>query len=178
MKNNVGPDGAPGEVGRGEGILFRLTPDGGVTEWRRGLGISNTLCWSPDHRRFYFGDTLDNEIRVYDFDAEAGTIAGERPFFTGFERGAPDGSAMDAEGCVWNCRYGGGCVVRIRPDGAIDRIVEMPALNITTCTFGGPDLRTLLITTAAAGDGSRLAGSLFGLAVEVPGLPEHRARLA
>ena len=72
---------------------------------------------------------------------------------------------MDAEGFLWNCRYGGGCVVRVAPNGAIDRVVEMPTPNVTTCTFGGDDLRTLYITTAAAGakPGDRFAGGLFTL---------------
>lgn len=180
MKNNVEPDGENGEVAPGEGVLYRIAPDGTATEWRRDLGISNTLCWSPDRTRFYFGDTLANEIRVYDYDAATGTIANERPFFRGFDRGLPDGSAIDAEGYLWNCRFGGACIVRIAPDGSIDRVVDMPVQNITTCTFGGPENRTLLITTAsmAGRRGDRLAGSLFGLEVEVPGLGENRFRVA
>jgi sugar lactone lactonase YvrE len=83
---------------------------------------------------------------------------------------------MDSAGYLWNCRFGGGCIVRLAPDGAVDRIVEMPVRNVTTCTFGGADLNTLLITTASivSPPGDRLAGSLFTLEVEVPGLPENR----
>jgi len=86
------------------------------------------------------------------------------------------GSAIDSAGFLWNCRFGGGCIVRLAPDGAVDRVVEMPVRNITTCTFGGPDLRTLFITTASivAPPGDRLAGSLFALDVDVPGVPENR----
>ena len=62
---------------------------------------------------------------------------------------------MDSEGYLWNCRYGGGCVVRVAPDGEVERVVEMPCGNITTCTFGGEGLRTLFITTATAGRGPR-----------------------
>ena len=98
MKNNVLPDGQLGEVGPGEGILYRIAPDGAVSEWRHGLGISNTLCWSPDRCTFYFGDTLANEIYAYDYDAKVGAISEERHFFTGFDRGSPDGSAIDSEG--------------------------------------------------------------------------------
>ena len=174
MKNNVLPDGELGEGGPGAGVLYRVAPDGGVTEWRKGLGIANTLCWSPDGRRFYFADTLANEIYAYDY--ADGTIANERRFQAGFDRGAPDGSAIDSAGFLWNCRFGGGCIVRLAPDGAVDRVVEMPVRNITTCTFGGPDLRTLFITTASivAPPGDRLAGSLFALDVDVPGVPENR----
>ncbi len=61
--------------------------------------------------------------------------------------GKPDCSTMDTEGYLWNFRYYGGCIVRVAPDGAIDRIVEMPVQNIPTCTFGGPDRKTLYVTT-------------------------------
>ncbi len=176
MKNNVLPNGELGEAGPGEGILYKITPDGTATIWRESLGISNTLCWSPDRRTFYFGDTLTNELRAYDYDISTASISGERPFFVGFKRGAPDGSAIDADGFVWNCRFGGGCIVRIAPDGSIDRVVDMPVSNITTCAFGGADLKTLFITTASivAPPGERLAGSLFSLNVATPGLPENR----
>ena len=91
----------------------------------------------------------------------------------------PDGSAVDRDGFLWNARYGGGCVVRVSPAGTVDRVVELPVDNITTCTFGGPDLKTLFITTARGGppERDRLSGSLFSLAVDVPGLPENRFRL-
>jgi sugar lactone lactonase YvrE len=180
MKNNVEPDGEAGSTGPGEGVLFRVGPDGAVSEELHGIGVSNTVCWSPDGTRFYFGDSLANRISAFDYDAATGRIGAGRPFFAGFERGSPDGSAVDAAGYLWNCRYKGSCIVRVAPDGRIDRIVEMPSLAITCCTFGGPDLRTLLITTASADrrPGDRLAGGLFGLAVDVPGLPERPYRWA
>lgn len=178
MKNNVLPDGQLGDVAPGEGILYRIAPDGAVTEWRQGLGISNTLCWSPDRTTFYFGDTLANEIYAFDYDARAGAITGERPFFTGFGRGAPDGSAIDSEGFLWNCRYGGSCIARIAPDGSLAEANDMPVTNITTCTFGGADLKTLYITTAGGGPAERLAGSLYAMRVEVPGMPENRFGVA
>ncbi len=181
MQNNVAGDGGDIPItDHGLGRLYRVTGKGVATIEKSGIGISNTLCWSPDNERFYFGDTLTNTISVWDYDLTTGTIAGERPFFAGFERGSPDGSAMDSEGCLWNARYGGACVVRVTPEGRVDRIVEMPVAAITTCTFGGPELKTLYITTARGGLGmannERLAGGLFALEVEVPGLPENMFR--
>ncbi len=178
MRNNVNPDGSAGEAGGKDGMLFRLDPDGRVTIWRRDLGISNTVAWSPDHRRFYFADTLANVIWSYDYDPATGEISGEAPFLQGFSRGLPDGSTVDAEGYLWNCRFSGGCIVRVAPSGKIDRVVEMPVKNVTTCTFGGPDLRTLYITTASveAPRGDRLAGGLYALESEVSGQPENRFR--
>jgi sugar lactone lactonase YvrE len=159
------------------GKLFRIAADGSCTVEKEGIGVSNTFCWSPDNTRFYFGDTAANTINVWDYDLRTGRIANERPFFTGFDRGGPDGSAMDREGYLWNARWGGGCVVRVAPSGEVDRIVEMPVTNITTCTFGGPQLKTLFITSAERSD-ERLSGSLYTLQVDVPGLPENRFRLA
>lgn len=175
MRNNVRPDGTSRECEGADGVLFRIDPEGAVTEWTRGIGIANTLAWSPSGTRFYFGDSAANRVDVYDYDAATGAIANPRPFLDGFGRGLPDGSAMDSEGCLWNCRYGGAAIVRVKPDGAIDRVLEMPAANITSCTFGGPDLKTLYVTSAALGAAlHRFAGALFAMETEVPGLPENR----
>jgi sugar lactone lactonase YvrE len=178
MRNNVNADGSSSEAGGRDGCLVRVETDGRVTCWRKALGISNTLTWSPDRRHFYFGDSMKNVIWVYDYDAESGAISNERPFLEGFTRGVPDGSTMDAEGYLWNCRYYGNCVVRVAADGTIDHVVEMPVQNITTCTFGGADLSTLFVTTASADAprGDRLAGSLFSIATDVKGQPENRFR--
>lgn len=178
MRNNVNPDGTLSEAGGKDGVLYRLDPDRKVSVWRRDLGISNTLTWSPDRRHYYFGDSLANVIWQYDYDAAKGEIANERPFLAGFKRGAPDGSAMDSEGYLWNCRYHGSCIVRVAPDGKIDSVVEMPVQNITTCTFGGPDLKTLYITTAKAEApaSDRLAGGLFAVRTQVAGQAENQFR--
>lgn len=178
MKNNVLPDGELGEAGPGEGILFRIAPDGTASQWLAGIGISNTLCWSPDRTRFYFGDTMDNVVWAFDYDA--GSIANRRDHFRGWERGGPDGSAIDAAGDLWNCRFGGGCIARVGPDGTLREAVEIGVPNVTTCVFGGDDLRTLYVTSAsiACPPGHRLAGSLFRLRSDIPGLPENRLRLA
>jgi sugar lactone lactonase YvrE len=178
MRNNVHPDGSAGEAGGTDGVLYRVDPGGAVSEWKRQVGIANTMAWSPDGATFYFADTLANTIYAYDYDRATGAISNERPFLAGFPRGSPDGSAVDNEGCLWNCRYGGGCIVRVRPDGAIERIIEMPATNITNCIFGGLGRRTLYATSASLGapPSDRLAGSLFAIESGVAGLPENRFR--
>jgi sugar lactone lactonase YvrE len=178
MRNNVNADGSAGDAGGQDGVLYRLDPDGTVTEWSRDIGISNTLAWSPDRRRFYFGDTLENVIWVHDYNPVTGAISNRRSFLQGFERGLPDGSCVDAAGYLWNCRYYGGCVVRVAPDGTIDRVIEMPVQNVTTCTFGGPDCKTVYVTTARgeARSFNRLEGSLFALETDIPGQAENRFR--
>jgi sugar lactone lactonase YvrE len=179
MRNNVGRNGEAGPAGGTDGVLFRLGSEG-ATIHRSGLGISNTVAWSPDRTRFYFGDTLANTIWVHDFDAARGTLGEPRVFFAGFERGVPDGSTVDAEGYLWNCRFDGGCIVRVSPAGEIAQVIEMPVSNITTCTFGGADLSTLFITTAGATapPHERLAGSLFAIETSTKGQPENRFKLA
>lgn len=173
MQNNVDANGQGTPVDDHHlGTLYRVRRDGSVTVQDEKLGISNTLCWSPDGTVFYFGDTLQNTIFAWDYDAATGDIANKRPFFSGFERGGPDGSAIDQDGYLWNARYGGSCLVRVAPDGSIDRIVEMPTSNLTSCTFGGPDLKTLFITSAAQ-PGELYAGSVFSMPVDVPGQPEN-----
>jgi sugar lactone lactonase YvrE len=179
MRNNVNPDGSQGEeAGGSDGILVCIDPDRSVKEWKRDIGISNTVAWSPDHKRFYFADSLDNRIWLYSYDEKTGAIDSEQTFLHGFTRGLPDGSAVDSEGYLWNCRYSGKCIVRVAPDGRIDRIIEMPVTNVTSCTFGGQDLRTLYITSAANGapPEERLAGGLFSLRTRTPGQPENRFR--
>jgi len=176
MRNNIAADGSAIEFGGTDGVLLRLDADGKTSVWRKDIGISNTMAWSPDRQRFYTGDSIANVVWAYDYDQATGAISNERPFLQGFARGLPDGSAMDAEGFLWNCRYYGNCVVRVAPDGKIDRVVEMPVKNITTCCFGGADLKTLFVTTASAHAplGDRLAGSLFAIRTEVKGQAENR----
>jgi sugar lactone lactonase YvrE len=176
MRNNVNADGSDGEAGGTDGILFRIDPGGNATEVENQIGISNTLVWSPDQTKFYFGDTLVNTIWAYDYNSRAGYIRKTGEHLANFPRGLPDGSTIDADGFVWNCRWEGACIVRITPGGEIDSVVEMPTRNITNCTFGGKDLDILYITTAAspADKGDRLAGSLFAVKTKVRGLPENR----
>jgi len=175
MRNNVKENGEPADAGGRDGVLYRVDGGGGWSEHRRDIGISNTLLWSRDRSRFYFADTLRNEIWRYDFDGADGSIRSERSFFRGFERGSPDGSALDDEGYLWNCRYGGSCIVRVSPDGEVDRVIEMPVANPTNCTFGGKDGSVLFVTCAspASGQWERFGGCLFAIETNVTGPPSN-----
>ncbi len=178
MRNNVLANGEAGQAGGQDGVVVCVHPDGATRTLVRDLGIANTLCWSPDQRTFYTADTLANCVWAFDYDAASASISKRRPFFAAYERGLPDGSAIDAEGYVWNCRFFGQCIVRISPQGRIDRVIDMPVRNLTTATFGGADLRTLYVTSASLerAYGDRLAGSLWALRCDVPGLPENRVK--
>ena len=175
MKNNVNPDGSPGTVGGTDGVLVRIDPNGAVSTWKRDIIISNTMTWSPDRKHFYTADTPRNELYIYDYNEADGSISNERMFLAGWERGRPDGSVVDGEGFLWSCRYGGHSIVRVAPDGKVDRVIEMPASNITTCTFGGPDLKTLYVTTAGLGTspGERFGGGLFAIETDIQGQAEN-----
>lgn len=179
MRNNVNADGSDGEAGGTDGSLFRIDPNGQVTEVEAGIGIANTLAWSPDQEIFYFADTLVNTIWAYDYDNQTGSIHKTGNHLADFSRGLPDGSTIDADGFVWNCRWDGACIVRVAPAGAVDSVIEMPTRNITNCTFGGKDLDTLYVTSAASptDKGDRLAGSLFAVKTNLRGLPENRFHL-
>jgi sugar lactone lactonase YvrE len=179
MRNNVKANGDAFPAGGRDGVLYRIDGNGSISEWRRDVGISNTLLWSPDKSRFYFGDTLQNCIWSYAYDLGEKSIAGEQPFFQGFERGGPDGSTIDADGYVWNCRYGGGCIVRVAPDGRIDRVIDLPVSRPTNCTFGGPQGNVLYITSASPEPGhwERFGGGLFAIQTNVAGMKENKFQL-
>jgi Gluconolactonase len=168
MQNNFGPDGEPISIGRWDGALYRFDRTGSVETVEEGIGISNTLAWSPDLRRFYFADSLRGQIYAYDFDAESGSVSNKRLFFEN-ELGIPDGSAIDVDGCLWNARWDGGAVVRVTPSGVLDRVIKLPVPRPTSCIFGGPDMDTLFVTSARNGlkreelEEFPLSGSVFAI---------------
>ena len=179
MQNNLNEDGSPREMDRACGAIYRIASDGGVQQLTpREYGISNTMAWTSDGR-FLFADTVKNEI--YGFDLRAGKLANRRLFAQPLARGLPDGSAMDEVGCLWNCRVvGGSGIACFRPDGVLERIVDVPCSWPTSCTFGGPELATLYVTSARFTMPPRhLAenpweGGLFSLDVSRRGRPENR----
>jgi sugar lactone lactonase YvrE len=179
MRNNVEASGRPAEAGGRDGVLYRVDASGKAVEFRRDLAISNTVLWTADRSKFYFGDSTQNCIWSYDYNVAARSISGERPFFQGYERGLPDGSTIDKDGYVWNCRYGGSCIVRISPSGTVDRVIEMPVSNVTNCTFGGEYGNVLYVTSASAEPGKweRFDGGLFAIETNMTGLPENQFQI-
>lgn len=153
--------------------LYRLDPDLTVTRVLPGVSISNGIGWSPDDRLMYHVDTPRRRIDVYEFDAARGTIGSRRAAIPVTpEQGRPDGLAVDAEGGVWVALWGGGTVQRFTPEGRLDAHLELPVSQVTSCCFGGPDLATLYVTSAARGARHEpLAGSLFACRPGVHGLP-------
>ncbi len=179
MQNNLDPDGAPRDMTRDSGAIYRVDRNGNVSQLTpREYGIANTMAWTNDGR-FLTADTTRNEIYAYDLRAE--DLANRRVFAAPLERGLPDGSCLDADGFLWNCRVAGGaCIARFRPDGGLDRLVELPCTWPTSCVFGGADLATLYVTsarftmTAHHLSAHPEEGALFALADVARGSPEFR----
>ncbi|TCS60941.1 SMP-30/gluconolactonase/LRE family protein [Varunaivibrio sulfuroxidans] len=167
------------------GALYRIGADLAIEAVVGGLEIPNTLAWSPDRRTFYCADSPTRTIWAYDYTPADGAIANKRPFVTVDIDGAvPDGSAIDEDGYLWNAQWGGWRVVRYAPDGAIDRIVDMPVACPTSCAFGGPDMTTLFITSARKGQSPAAlakqphAGAVFALKTDVRGTRQTPFRIA
>ncbi len=161
------------------GCLFSLDPGSGIRTLLTGLRISNGLAWSPDQATFYFIDTPTRLVMAYDYDLASGAIANPRPVIrVPAAMGFPDGMTSDTEGCLWIALWGGASVTRWDP--ARGRLLEkhpVPALNITSCVFGGLEHSDLYITTARKGmtpvqlEAYPLSGGLFRLETAVQGMP-------
>jgi len=173
MQNNIGEQGEDLPVRRRSGGLFRIDTQARVTPLLQGLGIPNTLLWSEDASRLYFADSLDGTLYQYPI-ASDGRLEPARSWFGPHSRGIPDGSAMDAQGYIWNARWDGGCLLRLAPDGEVDRVLELPVSRPTSCVFGGADLKTLYITSAASPLDHPLDGAVLAVRVDTPGKLCHR----
>ena len=180
MQNNIAEDGAPRDITADTGRLYRCTPQGDVAQLCDDrFGITNTLIWSGD--RLITADTVANAIYSYKLDHETKTLSDRRTVLADFGRGLPDGSCMDAEGYIWNCRVvGGSCLIRMSPEGEIDRVVDLPCSWPTSCAFGGSGLDKLYVTSARfTMDADHLArhpdeGGLFVLDVGLAGRKSNR----
>jgi sugar lactone lactonase YvrE len=160
----------------GGGHLYRVHPDGRVETTLDGIGMSNGIDWSPDGRTMYYVDTRTQRVDRLTVDPADGSVSARRPFVEiPPELGLPDGLAVDAEGGVWLAIWGAAEVHRFLPDGSLDAVVEVPASNSSSCAFGGAELRTLFITSAADSSSSSTdAGGLFAVEVPVRGHPPNR----
>jgi sugar lactone lactonase YvrE len=166
---------------------------GAVYQYRAGkmeqlfdqVTIPNSICFSPDGTLAYFTDTPTRKILKCPMDPATGKPAGEWSLFADLEgqRGYPDGSVVDSAGYLWNARWGGNCVVRHAPDGSVDRIVDVPTANVSCPALGGADMKTLYVTTAREHmtpeqlERDPMAGSIFSIRVDTPGLPEPLLKL-
>lgn len=169
--------------------LYRF--DGGRVERIAGdISVSNGLAWSPDGRTLYWSDTQQHSVFAFDFDGRDGSLSRRRVFARFAEKsgagldgygGRPDGAAVDAEGHYWVAMYEGQRLLRLAPDGAVSAEVALPVRCPTMPCFGGPDLKTLYVTTSSLNRpaderaAQPLAGRVLQMRVDVPGLPVNFA---
>lgn len=139
------------------------------------FGCPNSFVWSPEGSTLYIADSAASSLYAYEYELETGQIVNRTVFDNSVELGVPDGSAIDAEGCLWNARWGAGCVVRFTPAGRLTDVVRLPADLVTSCAFGGHGLGTLFVTSArmklSSEDLKRQpnAGGIFAFTPRVPG---------
>ncbi len=136
------------------GSLYRLDADHRCTRMAGGFKVSNGLAWSPDGRTMYHSDSRGGAVFRHAYDLDRGEI-GPREIFVSMrpEWGRPDGGATDQDGCYWSCGIGAGRINRFSPSGELVEYVELPITHPTMPCFGGPDLRTMFVTSAREGLG-------------------------
>lgn len=161
------------------GHLFRVDLDGRIDAVIDGVATSNGLAFAPDQRTMYWTDTQAQIIWAFDYDVTSGSATNRRVFFDCTPLpGKPDGACVDADGCYWLACVYGWSIVRITPEGRVDRTIELPVEKPSMPAFAGPDLDTLVVTSIStggrrpAGPGQPEAGALLALEVGITGLPE------
>lgn len=155
-----------------------------VREVIQQVGCANSIVFSPAGDRMYFADTAGPDIITYDYDVTTGTPSNPQPFARLSERfGKPDGSCVDADGALWNARFGGSCVQQFLTDGSPGLCIELPVPNVTCCCIGGAEMNRMFITTAklamsdAALEKAPEAGGLYCVDLPVAGLDHGRFEL-
>ena len=166
---------------RPSGNFYRIDPDLSVTKIGEGFCVPNGLAWDPTDRVMYHTDSRTSHVLSHNFNLATGERSGGQEFFP-FDRergGSVDGAAMDADGGYWTVLYGGGKLIRVTPDGNLDRAIPLPVTQPTMPAFGGPDMKTIFITSAFQKLGKDelapqpLAGGLFAVPIDVRGHDVH-----
>lgn len=166
------------------GRFYRLDADRSVTPWGDRLHVCNGMAFSPDGKTMYFSDSYPDTRTIFacDYDTETGTPGAPRVFFdTRAVAGRPDGGTVDADGCYWQAGVDGWQLYRITPQGRLDMTIDLPVERPSRPMFGGPDLKTLFVTSLAEGitpgteDRQPEAGSLFAITGHgAQGVPQVR----
>ena len=157
--------------------IYLLTSEGNLRKFVGNITISNGIAFSPDGGLLYFTDTLEGSIRRLALHGDSRPPEELVPLAPlGIAPGKPDGATVDREGNYWSARVWGGCVACISPDGRLAETIELPVPAPTCVCLGGPDMRTLFITslrkrhTAEQLERAPLAGGVFAVDAPVPGL--------
>ncbi len=173
----AGSMGMGGNI-RGKAFLYRFDHDFSAHTMLDSITISNGICWSGDKKKMYYIDTPTMQVKEYDYVDKTGEISFNRVAVEIPQgMGGPDGMCIDAEGMLWVAHYGGSAVCCYDPSsGALLHKISVAAPNVTSCAFGGKDLKTLYITTAAQGMNQEArtkypdAGGLFYIDLDIKGV--------
>lgn len=166
----------PLDCDRPTGAFYRLDVDGRATRVDDGYTIPNGPAIAPDGAWLLHTDTALRTIFRYRIEGTGGLAPREPWVVFPDDWGAPDGMTFDATGGLWVACWGAGCVRRFHPDGTVDRVIALPATQITSCTFAGPGLETMFVTSAAAGVDEAHGGALFEIDPGCRGLPTQPYR--
>ena len=174
----VALDSGYGEAGPDSG-LYALLEDGTTKQVLSGIIQGNGLAWSEDGGTFYFIDTQRRTVTRYKYDIDAVELSDpEVVIRVPDELGIPDGMTIDEEGKLWIGLWGGSALGRWDPDtGELMTKIEFPALNVTSCCFGGPNMDELYVTTASTGTDLEQypeAGSVYVLRPGVRGAKSYK----
>jgi sugar lactone lactonase YvrE len=163
------------DADRGMGAIYRFYK-GELRKLFGNITISNSIAFSPDRRFAYYTDTPTRQIMRVALDADDGWPASDAEVFVDLKQSKrnPDGSVVDSKGCLWNAQWGAGEVARYAPDGTLMGTYDVPAAQTTCPAFGGPDLETVFVTSAAQGRDGAQDGQTFSFAAGVKGQQEHR----
>ena len=179
MHHPLGPAGSA-RGGPQAAPLLRFDPNDGLVPLPpTPVTISNGLAFSPDGRTMYHSDTPKKTVWACDYDPETGAVARQRVFARvdeGGDNGGPDGAVVDSEGAYICAVFGGGGLLRFDPDGRLERRIPLPVDYPTMPAIGGPDRRTLYVTSASypikvdEEQEHPWAGGLLALEAPAPGL--------
>jgi sugar lactone lactonase YvrE len=161
------------------GSLYSLSPNGTMKTLLTRVRISNGLAWSPDYATIYYIDTPTRLVMAYAYDLVTGDISQPREAIHVLEElGWPDGMTSDRDGNLWIAMWGGAALTKWDPaSGRLLQTIPIPALNVTSCAFGGEKFTDLYITSARKGLSEEqlaqypLTGGLFRLRTNVQGMP-------
>ena len=168
---------------RGLGAIYALHR-GELSRLYESITIPNAICFSPDGTIGYFADTGKNVLFRVDLDAATGLPQGEPAALITRRGGGIDGAVVDADGLIWNARWGGGCIDVYSPQGEHLRSLRVPARQSSCPAFVGQDFSRLLVTSAwqDVGDDAKRAdpdhGRTFVLDVAARGRPDPDVKLA
>jgi sugar lactone lactonase YvrE len=168
------------DYGSGGGALYRLDPDAALKTVITKVTVSNGTDWNLRDNTMYYVDSLLGTIDTFSYSPDTGEITDRQTLVVvDDEIGAPDGLTVDSDGYIWIAVYGGSRVQRYSPDGTLDNEILLPASQITSMAFGGPDYRDLYITSATEGftqadfEREPAGGALFRVRPGVAGRPAN-----